>query len=72
MSQLNERLDALRELLQSQEFLEGKDPSEINPETREFIKYNKMDKKEDVSILTHPLVLMKNVDPFVNRISFRK
>ncbi|WP_122872069.1 YfbR-like 5'-deoxynucleotidase [Campylobacter showae] len=29
------------------EFLEGKDLSEINPETREFIKYNKMDKKED-------------------------
>lgn len=29
------------------EFLEGKDISEINPETREFIKYNKLDKKED-------------------------
>jgi hypothetical protein len=29
------------------EFLEGKDISEINPETKEFIKYNKLDKKED-------------------------
>lgn len=29
------------------EFLDGKDIKEINPETREFIKFNKLDKKED-------------------------